>query len=153
MSILFIFSNDILKEEIEKTNTYCTEFKDYIKKKLGHKSIPERDENEILYERIVLLEKESNCFKSEIKNHRLILQMLTSKENEKPQRKSSKSINPDDNKSEKQKINPNLHVAEENSGPVDKNNDVAQKNAIPNEKPKHVIVYDIQDITRNLIFI
>ena len=101
MSILFIFSNDILKEEVEKTNTYCTEFKDDIKKKLEHKSIPERDENEILYERIVSLEKESNCFKSKIKNHRLILQMLTSKENEKPQWKSSKSINPDDNKSKK----------------------------------------------------
>ena len=52
---------DILKEEIEKTNTYCTEFKDDINKKLEHKSIRERDENEILYERIVLLEKENNC--------------------------------------------------------------------------------------------
>ena len=52
---------DILKEEIEKTNSYCTEFKDEIKKKLEHKSIRERDESEILCERIVLLEKENNC--------------------------------------------------------------------------------------------
>ena len=32
-----------------------------------------------------------------------------------------------------------LHVAEENSGPVD----VTPKYTIPNDKPKHVIVYDI----------
>ena len=51
---------DILKEEIEKRNNYCTEFKDDIKKKLEHKSIRERDENKILYEKIVLLEKENN---------------------------------------------------------------------------------------------
>ena len=30
---------DILKGEIEKTNTYCTEFKDDINKKLEHKGI------------------------------------------------------------------------------------------------------------------
>ena len=36
---------DILEEEIEKTNTYCTEFKDDINKKLEDKSIRERDED------------------------------------------------------------------------------------------------------------
>ena len=59
---------DILKEEIEKTNTYYMEFKHDINKKLEHKNIRERDDNEILCERIVLFEKENNCLKNEIKN-------------------------------------------------------------------------------------
>ena len=42
------------------------EFKDDINKKLEHKSIRERDENEILCKRVVLLEKENNCLKNEI---------------------------------------------------------------------------------------
>ena len=50
---------DILKEEIEKTNAYCTEFKNDINKKFEQKSIREKDENEILYKRIVLLKKEN----------------------------------------------------------------------------------------------
>ena len=48
---------DILTEEIEKTNTYCTKFKDYINKKIEYKSIPERNENKTLCKRIVLLKK------------------------------------------------------------------------------------------------
>lgn len=32
-------------------NTYCTEFKDYINKKLEHKSICKRHGNEIFYEK------------------------------------------------------------------------------------------------------
>ena len=59
---------DILREKTEKRNTYCTEFKDDINKKLEHKSIRERDENETLYERIDLLKKENNCLKNKIKN-------------------------------------------------------------------------------------
>ena len=42
---------DKLKEEIEKTNTYCKGFKDDINKKLEHKFIRESDENETLCER------------------------------------------------------------------------------------------------------
>ena len=49
---------DILKEEIEKTNNYCTEFKDDIKRH-EHKSIHESNENGILYETMVLLKKEN----------------------------------------------------------------------------------------------
>ena len=85
----------ILKEEIEKTNKYYTEFKDDINKKLEHKSIRERDENETLCERIVLLGQENNCLKIEIKNQQFIIQMLIPNENGKPQWKSSKSINSD----------------------------------------------------------
>ena len=79
---------DILKEEIKKTNTYGTEFKDDINKKLEHKSIRERDENEILFERIVSLKKENNSLKNKIKNQQLTIQMEI-------EWKSSKSINPD----------------------------------------------------------
>ena len=44
------------------------EFKHDINRKLEHKNIRERDDNEILCERIVLFEKENNCLKNEIKN-------------------------------------------------------------------------------------
>ena len=138
---------DILKEEIEKINTYCTEFKDDIKKKLEHKSIRNRDENEILYKRIVLLEKENNCLKNEIKNQQFIIQTFISSETGKTQRKSSKSKSPDllDKPETPTPINStnrfeSLHVAEENSGPKNKNNEVTPKNTIPNDKPKHVII-------------
>ena len=57
----------------------------YLKKKLEHKNNGERDENETLYERIVLLEKENNCLKNEIKNQQLVIQMLSSNENGKTQ--------------------------------------------------------------------
>ena len=39
-----------------------------MKKKLEHKSIRERDENKILHEGIVLLEKGNNCLKNKMKN-------------------------------------------------------------------------------------
>ena len=65
-----------------------------INKKLGHKSIRERDENETLYERIVLIEKKINCLKNEIKIQQLIIQILISNENGKIQWKSLKSKNP-----------------------------------------------------------
>ena len=75
--------------------------------------------------------------------------MLISIENGKTQWKSSKLINPDllDKPGTPTPINitnrfESLHVAEENSGPVNKNNDVTPKNTISNDKP-HVIVYDI----------
>ena len=56
----------ILKEEIEKTNTYCTKFKDNINKKLEHKSIHERNENEVLYKRIDLHKMGNSCLRKEI---------------------------------------------------------------------------------------
>ena len=65
---------DILKEEIEKTNTYCNEWVLFY-----NKSIRERDE------RIVLLEKENNSLKIEIKNQQFIIKMLISNENGKTQ--------------------------------------------------------------------
>ena len=49
------------------------EFKHDIDKKFEHKNVCEGDENEILYERIFILEKENNCFKSKIKHEQLIV--------------------------------------------------------------------------------
>ena len=126
---------DILREKTEKRNTYCTEFKDDINKKLEHKSIRERDENETLYERIDLLKKENNCLKNKIKNQQLIIKMLPSNENETTQWKSSKSISPGFLNQPETPAPINLtnwfetpHLAEENSGSLDKNNDVTPKN-------------------------
>ena len=134
---------DILKEKIEKTNTYYLEFKHNINKKLKHKNIREGDENEISYERIVVLEKENNCLKNEIKHEQLIVQMLTSNENGYTHWKSSKSINPDllDKLETPTSINltnrfESRHVEEENSKHVDKNNDLTLKYTILNDKPK-----------------
>ena len=134
---------DILKEEIERTNTYQTEFKRNVNKKFEHKNIRERDENEILYERIVLLEKENNCLKNEIKNQQLIIQMLSSNENRMTQWKYSKPLNPDllDKPETPTPIKStnrfeSLHIAEENSGPADKNNNVTPRYPIQNDKPK-----------------
>ena len=114
---------DIFTEGIENINTYCTKFKHDVNKNLEHKSIHERDENEILCERIVLLEKEKSCLKNKMKNQQLINQILISNENGKTQWKSSKLLNPDLlNKPETPTpINltnrfESLHVAEENSG-------------------------------------
>ena len=113
---------------------------------LEHKSIRERDGNEILYEKTILLEKENNCSKNKIKNQRLITQMLISNKNGKTLWKSSKLINPDfpNKPGIPTLINltnrfKSLHVAEENSGPANKNNDVTPKHTIPNDKPRHVM--------------
>ena len=69
--------------------------------------------------------------------------MLTSNGNGNSQWKSSKSINPDllDKPETPTSINltnwfESRHVAEENSGHVDKNNDLTLKYTIPNDKPK-----------------
>ena len=149
-ALINIQSQIDIKREIEKTNTYCAEFKEYINTKLEHKSIRTRDENEILYEGKVSLEKENICLKNEIKSQQLIIQMLTSNENGKNQWKSSTSINPDflDKQDIPTSINltnrfERLYITEENSGPVDKNNDVTPKNTIENDNLNHVIINDI----------
>ena len=144
---------DIFKGKIEKTNAYNAEHKRNINKKLEHKNNGERDENETLYERIVLLEKENNCLKNEIKNQQLVIQMLSSNENGKTQQKSSKSINPDfvDKPETNTPINltnrfESCHIAEENSGPVGENNDVTTKYTISNGKPKsrHSLLHTLE---------
>ena len=91
----------------------------------------------------ILLEKENNCLKDEIKNQLFIIQTLISNENRKTQRKSWKSINPDllDKTETPTRSNltnrfESLHVAEENSGPENKSNGVTPKYAFSNDKPK-----------------
>ena len=136
---------DILKKKLRKQTPIVRNFKDDINKKLEHKSI-----REVLCERIVLLEKENNYLKNEIKNQQLIIQMLLPNENGKTQWKSSKSINLDlqDKPEIPTPINltnrfESLHIAEENSGPENKNNDVHQKIPFQMTNLDHVIVYDI----------
>ena len=68
---------------------------DILQEEIEQKNIGKGDENEILYERIVILEKENNSLKNEIKHEQLIVHMLTSSENGNSQWKFSKSINPD----------------------------------------------------------
>ena len=70
--------------------------------------------------------------------------MLISNENGKTQWKSSKSINPGLLGKPINLTNwfESLHVADENSGPENKNNDVTPEYTFPNDKLKHVIVYD-----------
>ena len=106
-----------------------------------NKSIRERDE------RIVLLEKENNSLKIEIKNQQFIIKVLISNENGKTQWKSSKSINPDLLDKPETPTHINLtnrfespHVAVENSGPENKNNGVTLLN---HANLNHVIFYDI----------
>ena len=119
------------------------EFKDDINKKLEHKSIPERDENEILCERVVLLKKENNCLKK--RNLKSIVYNSNShiNKNRKTQWKSLKSIYQDhlDKPETPTPINltnrfESLHVTEENSAPENKNNYATPKYTIPNDKPK-----------------
>ena len=98
-------------------------------------------------ERIVLLEKENNCLKIEINNQQFIAKMLISNENGKTQWKSSKSINRDLLDKPEIPTHINLtnrfespYVAEENSGPENKNNGVTFLN---HANLNHVIFYDI----------
>ena len=52
------------------------EFQRNIEKTLTKAKLNNRDEAEILYERIVLLEKENECLKSEVRNQKEIIQTL-----------------------------------------------------------------------------
>ena len=133
---------DLLKEEIEKSNL---EFKNLINKELGIKNIRHRDESDILYEKIVRLEKENSCLKNEIKNQQHIIQMLAN-DNNTSEWKTIKYRNADDkNRSTKPKtpvpINLNnrfdsLTVRENDNVNANINGDVTPTNLIPNAVPK-----------------
>ena len=82
-TISYIYNQiELLKEEINKTNN-----------NLNHRNARERDDSDILYERIALLEKENECLKNEIKNHQLIIQMITSNEQNEQRMTQYKSSN------------------------------------------------------------
>ena len=72
---------DKLKEDLEKEIKSNREFKDTVNARLKHEGIRNRDESDILHERIVTLEKENSCLKNEIKNQHYIIQMLTKENN------------------------------------------------------------------------
>ena len=56
------------------------EFQRNIVKTLTKAKLNDRDEAEILYERIVILEKENECLKNEVRNQKQIIQTLLTDE-------------------------------------------------------------------------
>ena len=72
---------DQLKEELENEINSNREFKEMFCMSLERQHMKERDEADILNERIMILEKENNCLKDEIKNQQFIIQMITKDNN------------------------------------------------------------------------
>ena len=66
---------DALRQEIEKNAAENNKFKDLIKK-ITEESNHKRNEAEILYEKITILEKENQCLKNEVKNQQAAIEML-----------------------------------------------------------------------------
>ena len=56
------------------------EFQRNIEKTLPKAKLNDQDEAEILYERIVILEKENKCLKNEVRNQKEIIQTLLTDE-------------------------------------------------------------------------
>ena len=70
----------INKQELEKNTVTNIEFPKNIKKTLTKAKLNDRHEAEILYERIVVLEKENECLKNEVKNQKEIIKTLLTDE-------------------------------------------------------------------------
>ena len=66
---------DGLRQEIEINAAENNEFKNLIKK-ITEERIHKRNEAEILYEKITILEKENQCLKNEFKNQQAVIEML-----------------------------------------------------------------------------
>ena len=71
---------DRLRLEMEKNVAEKNEFKNLIKKTLAEERIYKRDEVEILYEKITILEKENQCLKNEVKNQQFVVEMLITRD-------------------------------------------------------------------------
>ena len=67
---------DALIQGIEKNAAENDEFKNLIKKKLTEERIHKREEAEMLYEKITILEKENHCLKNESKNQQAVIELL-----------------------------------------------------------------------------
>ena len=67
---------DRLRQEMEKSAAENNEFKNLIKKNLAEEKIHKRDEAEILYEKITILEKQNQCLKNEVRNQQAVIEML-----------------------------------------------------------------------------
>ena len=72
---------DLLRERIEESFKENVDFKNDINKRLQLKSMSDRDDVDILYEQITLLERENWCLKNEIKNQQYIIKMLANENN------------------------------------------------------------------------
>ena len=105
----------------------------------------DRDDVDILYEQITLLEREKCCLKNEIKNQQYIIKMLAN-ENSTSQWKTvnnrnGKNINRSTEPKSSMSINLNnrfdtLNINENCEIELDDNTDVTPTRHIPNEKPK-----------------
>ena len=58
------------KQELEKNTVTNTEFRKKIEQTLTKAKLNDKDKAEILYERIVILEKENECLKNEVRNQK-----------------------------------------------------------------------------------
>ena len=71
---------DLLKHKVEKNTVMNMEFQRSIEKTLTKAKLNDRDEVEILHQRIVILEKENECLKNEVRNQNKIIQTLLTDE-------------------------------------------------------------------------
>lgn len=81
---------NLLKDEIGKSQTANTDFQNYIKSTLQQNLDRERDYQDILIEKITILETENKCLKNEIQNQKQIIEVLLS--DEKVERNAWKSV-------------------------------------------------------------
>ena len=68
------------KQELEKSTVTNTEFRKKIEETLTKAKLNDRDKAEILYERIVILEKENECLKNEVRNQKEKIKTLLTSE-------------------------------------------------------------------------
>ena len=66
----------LLRQESEKNITANNHFKNFSNKKLANGKAIKSDSEEILFEKIRMLEMENQCLKNEIKNQQPVIEML-----------------------------------------------------------------------------
>ena len=135
----------MLRERIEESFKENVDFKNDINKRLQLKSMRDRDDVDILYKQITLLERENSCLKNEIKNQQYIIKMLAN-ENNTSQWKSvnsrnGKNINRSTEPKSSMSINLNnrfdtLNINENCEIELDDNTNVTPTRYIPNGEPK-----------------
>ena len=136
---------DLLRERIEESFKENVDFKNDINKRLQLKSMRDRDEVDILYEQITLLERENSCLKNEIKNQQYIIKMLANENNTSQWKtvnnRNGKNINRSTEPKSSMSFNLNnrfdtLNINENCEIELDDNTDVTPTRHTPNEKPK-----------------
>ena len=67
---------DRLRQEMEKNAAENNEFKTLMRKTLAVEQTHKRQEAQIIYEKIIVLEKENQCLKNGVKNQQAVIEML-----------------------------------------------------------------------------